>query len=122
MNKTLFRIASATSAMAVAGLLTLSGAPAGAAHVRDSDHDGMPNRWEVRYHLGAHHANARADRDHDGLDNGDEYAEGTDPTDDDTDGDGIEDGTDDDQGEDNDDQGNVDDNNSDNDLDDNLAG
>src|SRR5690349_3791362 len=85
MNKTLFRLASATSALAVAGLLTLSATSADASRSRDADHDGMPNRWEARYHLGAHHANARADRDHDGLRNIAEYREGTDPTDEDTD-------------------------------------
>jgi hypothetical protein len=105
VSTTAFRLASATSAMAVAGLLTLSATPAGAARTHDADHDGMPNRWEARYHLGAHHANARADRDHDGLRNLAEYREGTDPTDEDTDGDGVEDGDDDDQGQNDDDQG-----------------
>jgi hypothetical protein len=67
------------------------GAPALAAqgahtmHRVDSDRDGMPNRWEIRMGLNAHHANARGNPDRDGLRNLREYKLGTDPTDDDTD-------------------------------------
>ncbi len=76
-----------------------------------------PTAGRSRHHLNAHHANAKGDPDHDGLNNlgefrhdtrphsadtdddgdddGDEVHDGcasTDPTDSDTDGDGVEDG------------------------------
>ena len=123
LKGTTFRVVSATSALAIAGALTLAGT-ASAAQLRDSDHDGMPNRWEVAHGLNAHKANARGDkdadgqrtlaeyRDHtapadddtdgDGIDDGDEVHDGctaTDPTDDDTDGDGVEDGNEDNDGD-----------------------
>src|SRR4051812_47391611 len=113
------------ASLAATALLTLSSAGTShAAGSRDSDHDGMPNRWEIRHHLNPHHANAAADPDHDGLknlgefrhdtrphdsdtdndgeDDGDEVHDGcssTDPTDDDTDGDGVEDGDEDTDGD-----------------------
>src|SRR5215471_6597827 len=36
-------------------------------HLRDSDHDGMPNRWEIRMGLNPHRANAKGNPDQDGL-------------------------------------------------------
>jgi hypothetical protein len=61
-------------------------------HLRDSDHDGMPNRWEIRMGLNPHRANAKGNPDHDGIVNLREYRLGTDPEDADTDDDGIDDG------------------------------
>jgi hypothetical protein len=124
------RLSAVLAALAAGGLLTMA-QPASAAS-RDSDHDGMPNRWELRHSLNPHKANARGDADHDGLRNLGEFKHGTDPqetdsdddglddedevddcttttdpTDDDTDGDGVEDGDEDtdDDGVDNADDG-----------------
>ncbi|QEC49591.1 hypothetical protein FSW04_19795 [Baekduia soli] len=83
-----------TSAVAA---LTLIAVPAAAsAHgshhkVRDSDHDGMPNTWEVANHLNAHKADANGDPDHDGLRNLAEYKDGTNPRNADTNGNGVPD-------------------------------
>lgn len=73
----------------IAGLM-ISG-PA-LASPRDSDHDGMPNTWEVAQHFNAHRANGKRDTDHDGLTNVAEYRAGTNPRVADTDGDGLLDG------------------------------
>src|SRR5258705_9430887 len=84
------------ASLAAASLLTL-GSPA-AVHAaghhgfRDSDHDGMPNRWELRHNLNPHHANARGNPDRDGLRNLAEFRHGTKPHDSDSDNDGIDDG------------------------------
>lgn len=74
---------------------TALAAPAKAAGRRDSDHDGMPNRWERAHGLNPFKANANANPDHDGLVNVGEYTFGTDPLESDSDGDGIVDGDDD---------------------------
>jgi|GEM_PF-3611063 len=62
----------------------------------DSDDDGLPDPWEVQYGLDpadGELANGDfGDPDSDFLDNFTEYLVGTDPTDDDTDGDGLKDG------------------------------
>ena len=80
------------ASLGAAALLTLATAStSSAAHVRDSDHDGMPNHWEIRHHLNAHHANARGDADKDGLKNLGEFRHHTDPRDSDSDDDGVED-------------------------------
>ena len=52
----------------------------------------MPNRWEIRFRLNPHRADALADTDHDGLTNIAEFRAGTDPRDRDTDDDGEIDG------------------------------
>src|SRR5215212_105502 len=68
-------------------------APSGAsAAARDSDHDGMANRWEVTHNLNAHRANAGADPDKDGLRNIGEFRNRTLPHREDSDLDGIDDG------------------------------
>ena len=66
----------------------------GAAHaaVGDSDGDGMPNRWEKRHGLNPTAADARVDREKDGLTNIAEYRLRSHPRDEDTDGDGHDDG------------------------------
>ena len=80
------------ASLGAAALLPLATAStSSAAHVRDSDHDGMPNHWEIRHHLDAHHANARGDADKDGLKNLGEFRHHTDPRDSDSDDDGVED-------------------------------
>ncbi|QHI70825.1 S8 family serine peptidase [Tichowtungia aerotolerans] len=66
----------------------------------DSDGDGMPDGWEVKYGLNPAQYNADGDEDKnedgdlapDGLTNTEEYQNGTDPLDPDTDGDGMDDG------------------------------
>ena len=46
----------------------------------DSDHDGMPDDWEVRHGLNPRDpSDAAADPDHDGYTNVEEYLNGTDP-------------------------------------------
>jgi hypothetical protein len=75
--------------------LTLLALPAGAmASSRDSDRDGMPNRWEKRHGLKVHKQDARGDKDRDGLKNLAEYRLGTDPRNVDSDDDGVKDGRD----------------------------
>jgi hypothetical protein len=74
-------------------MLVLVPAPAAlAAKPRDRDHDGLPDRWEKRYHLSTHHNSRRGDADHDGLTNLGEYRHHTNPRKRDTDGDGLTDG------------------------------
>lgn len=58
----------------------------------DRDHDGMPNKWEVANGLDPNKANADGNPDHDALRNLGEYKNDTDPKDEDTDQDGIDDG------------------------------
>ena len=81
------------ASLAAVGLLTLASPSAvHASGARDSDGDGMPNRWEVAHHLNAHRANAKGDPDQDGLKNLGEFRHGTRPHSDDSDDDGVEDG------------------------------
>jgi hypothetical protein len=74
--------------LALAALLAL---PAGAL-ARDSNHDGLPDRWEKRHHLSLHVNQSGRDQDHDGLRNRAEYRAGTNPRDRDSDDDGVRDG------------------------------
>lgn len=59
---------------------------------KDSDWDGLPDWWEELYFDHSTAADAFEDPDEDGLLNYEEYIHGTDPTNPDTDGDGIPDG------------------------------
>lgn len=60
--------------------------------VADSDNDGMSDTWERLHGLVVGVNDAAADADQDGLTNGDEFANGTDPQVADTDEDGVSDG------------------------------
>ena len=90
LTSTAGRAAAVTAALAAAGVFGMTGPATGAS--RDSDHDGMPNRWEVAHHLDAHRANARGNPDRDRLSNLAEFRHHTNPRDADTDNDGTEDG------------------------------
>lgn len=57
----------------------------------DSDHDGMPDGWEVEHDLDPLAGDSLADPDHDGLPNREEYLNGSSPRSEDTDGDGLSD-------------------------------
>ncbi len=72
--------------------LAAFGASSTLAKPRDRDHDGMPDRWELKYHLKVNRNDANRDADHDGIDNRNEYREHTNPRKRDSDGDGIPDG------------------------------
>ena len=78
------------TALAALALLALPSAASAKRH--DSDRDGMPNRWEKKFHLKVHRNDARKDRDHDGLVNRAEFANHTNPNRADTDRDGLDDG------------------------------
>ncbi|MDD5454400.1 MAG: hypothetical protein PHW62_02730, partial [Candidatus Ratteibacteria bacterium] len=59
----------------------------------DSDGDGMPDEWEIFYGLNPNNPDdADDDTDDDGLNNLEEYQQGTNPTNSDTDGDDMPDG------------------------------
>jgi hypothetical protein len=61
----------------VGGWPELKSAPA----PKDSDGDGMPDKWERRYGLNpSDPSDANLDKDHDGYTNVEEYLNGTDPT------------------------------------------
>ena len=65
----------------------------------DTDGDGIPDKWEEKYDLDPNDpSDATEDPDDDGLTNKEEYDNGTDPRNPDTDGDGINDGTEVEQG------------------------
>jgi hypothetical protein len=83
-------------AVAVAATLTTLSVPGAAlaSSGKDSDRDGMPDRYEKANGLDPRKNDARADKDHDGLRNLAEYRAGTDPRKADSDGDGIRDGDD----------------------------
>lgn len=59
----------------------------------DTDSDGLSDAWEI-LHFGDLLEDGYGDLDGDGLTNAQEFAIGTNPTDPDTDGDGISDGID----------------------------
>jgi hypothetical protein len=87
-------------------LAALLAMPAGAmAKPRDRDHDGLPDKWEHKFHLSTHQKSAKGDPDKDGLNNMGEFKARTNPRKADTDSDGINDANDD---QDNDGVDNVD--------------
>ena len=67
------------AAIVIAILAGLALATPAQASALDTDHDGMPNRWERAHGLDWHKANAKADPDHDGIPNIREFHMGTDP-------------------------------------------
>jgi len=87
-QKTGLRLTAVIASIAAAGLLS---SPSFAA-TRDSDGDGMPNRWELNHNLNPRVANAKGNPDHDGLRNIAEYRQDALPHDEDTDNDGADDG------------------------------
>jgi hypothetical protein len=60
---------------------------------RDRDHDGLPDKWEKKFHLSTTKKNARKDPDHDGLRNIGELRHRTSPRDADSDNDSLRDGS-----------------------------
>ena len=58
----------------------------------DTDHDGLPDEWEIQHFGDLSTADETTDTDNDGLPDRDEYLYGTDPNQADTDGDGDNDG------------------------------
>jgi hypothetical protein len=79
--------------LSVAGLLALAPeAPAVARTARDRDHDGLPDRWEHRYHLSTARRSRAGDPDRDRVANAVEYRHRLSPRRWDTDGDGLSDG------------------------------
>jgi hypothetical protein len=78
---------------AVLGVIALLALPGlAAAKARDRNHDGIPDRWEKRFHLSLRVNQAHRNQDHEGLNNLEEWEHGTNPRKADTDGDGLTDG------------------------------
>jgi hypothetical protein len=86
LSRLRFIVAFATVA---ASLLLVAGA---SAHMRDRNHDRIPDRWEKKHHLSLHVKQTRRDQDHDGLNDLGEFKAGTNPRDADSNDNGIEDG------------------------------
>jgi hypothetical protein len=83
------RSAIATTAFVLAALAAPSGALAAS---KDSNHDGLPDKWEAKHHLSLKVNEANLDQDHDGLNNMGELKRHTDPRKADSDSDGLKDG------------------------------
>jgi hypothetical protein len=91
------KIVTLAAAAALAALMAL--APAAIArhsHASctraDRNHDSIPDKWECKNRLSLRVKQTRRDPDHDGLNNLQEFRDGTNPRRADTDGDGIRDG------------------------------
>ena len=80
-----------TKLFMLAAALALFALP-GVAQAKDRDADNLPDRWEKRHHLSTTVKSASADPDGDRVDNRNEYVEGTQPRDRDSDDDGRADG------------------------------
>jgi hypothetical protein len=65
----------------------------------DRNHDGIPDKWEKRFHLSTTRNVAKADPDRDGLNNVGEFKSHTNPRKADTNGNGISDANDDTDGD-----------------------
>jgi len=65
---------------------------AGSASAKDRNRDRIPDRWEKKFHLSLKVNQANRDQDRDKVDNLNEFEEGTNPRDKDTDNDGRPDG------------------------------
>jgi hypothetical protein len=82
-----------TLSVAAAGaLVLLLAALGGTAVAKDRNHDRIPDRWEKRHHLSLKVDQSNRDSDRDKVDNRNEFQEGTDPRDKDSDDDGRKDG------------------------------
>lgn len=77
------------AALGAIALLALPGFAA--AKAKDRNHDGIPDRWEKSHHLSLKVNQARRNQDHEGLDNREEFENGTNPRAADTDTDGLTD-------------------------------
>jgi hypothetical protein len=77
----------------LAALLALPGAAMAKSH--DRDHDGLPDKWEKKFHLSTHQKSAKGDPDKDGLNNRGEFRSHTNPRKADTNSNGINDANDD---------------------------
>jgi hypothetical protein len=79
------------AAIAVLALLVLPATASAKRHhaSKDRNHDGVPDKWAKRHHLGKGKGMAKADPDKDGLKNRGEWRSRTDPNDADSDGDGL---------------------------------
>jgi hypothetical protein len=85
----------AVALAAALGLLALLALPGfAAAKARDRNHDGIPDRWEKRHHLSLRVNQAHRNQDHEGLNNREEFENGTNPRDADTDNDSLTDAED----------------------------
>lgn len=82
------------TAVVALAMLAVPGAAMARHHhkVRDRNHDGIPDKWEKRFHLSLKVNQAKRDPDHDGLNNRQEFQDRTNPRKADTDGDGLNDG------------------------------
>jgi hypothetical protein len=58
----------------------------------DRNHDRLPDKWERHFHLSLKQNQAKRDPDHDGLNNKQEFKDHTNPRNADTDNDGADDG------------------------------
>lgn len=82
-----------TLSVAAAGaLVLLLAALGGTAVAKDRNHDRIPDRWEKRHHLSLRVDQSNRDTDRDKVDNLNEFQEGTNPRDKDSDNDGRRDG------------------------------
>jgi hypothetical protein len=83
------RTFSVAAAGALALLLVAFG---GSAVAKDRNHDQIPDKWEKKFNLSLKVDQANKDQDRDKVDNMNEFQEGTNPRDKDTDNDGRRDG------------------------------
>jgi hypothetical protein len=80
------------AALGAFAMLALPGAAV--AKRADRNHDGIPDRWEKRHNLSLKVNQAHRNQDHEGLNNLQEFENGTNPRDADTDNDGLTDAED----------------------------
>jgi Bacterial TSP3 repeat len=78
--------------VAALGVVAVLALPAiASAKATDRNHDGIPDRWEKRHHLSLKVNEAQRNQDHEGLNDLEEFENGTNPREADTDGDGMTD-------------------------------
>jgi hypothetical protein len=94
LDTTVRRLRLVLAAAAALGLLVLPSAASAKRHnpVRDRNHDGIPDKWEKRFHLSTKSPGvAQGDPDRDGLTNRGEFLAGTSPRATDTNRNGVSD-------------------------------